>query len=82
MLLVLEKQPLDDLVLFTQLGPCYLSDFFETCEYCLTYYHTIPHIDALKIYSCGNIVRKGETACNKQFHLFSQCFLPYNYFPF
>ena len=25
----------------------------------------------------GNIVRKGEIACNKQFLLFSQCFLPY-----
>ena len=24
-----------------------------------------------------NIVRKGEIACNKQFHLLSQCFLPY-----
>ena len=24
-----------------------------------------------------NIVRKGEIACNKQFLLFSQCFLPY-----
>ena len=22
-------------------------------------------------------MRKGEIACNKQFHLFSQCFLPY-----
>ena len=24
-----------------------------------------------------NIVRKGEIACNKQFLLFSRCFLPY-----
>ena len=24
-----------------------------------------------------NIMRKGEIACNKQFLLFSQCFLPY-----
>ena len=24
-----------------------------------------------------NIVRKGEIVCNKQFLLFSQCFLPY-----
>ena len=24
-----------------------------------------------------NVVRKGEIACNKQFFLFSQCFLPY-----
>ena len=43
----------------------------------LTHCHTMPHFDALKIYSCGNIVRKGEIACNKQFLLFSQCFLPY-----
>ena len=32
----------------------------------LTHYHTMPHFEALKIYSC-----------NKQFLLFSQCFLPY-----
>ena len=43
----------------------------------LTHYHTILHFDALKMYSCENIVRKGEIACNKQFLLFSQCFLPY-----
>ena len=45
----------------------------------LTQYHTIPHFDALKIYdkAVENIVRKGEIACNKQFLLFSQCFLPY-----
>ena len=35
----------------------------------LTHYHTIPHIDALKIYSVENIVGKGEIACNKQFLL-------------
>ena len=33
----------------------------------LIHYHTIPHFDALKTYSCENIVRKGEIACNKQF---------------
>ena len=36
--------------------------------------------DALKIYTVAlekNIVRKGEIACNKQFLLFSQCFLHY-----
>ena len=52
----------------------------------LTLYHTIPHFDALKIYSCRkhceniaveNVGRKGEIACNKQFLLFSQYFLPY-----
>ena len=36
----------------------------------LTHYHTMPHFDALKIYSCG---KQG----NKQFLLFLQCFLPY-----
>ena len=43
----------------------------------LTHYHTMPHFDTLKICSWENIVRKGEIACNKQFLLFSQCFLPY-----
>ena len=39
----------------------------------------MPHFDALKIYSIAieNIVRQGEIACNKQFLLFSQCFLRY-----
>ena len=35
----------------------------------LTHYHTMMHFDTLKIYSCRNIVRKGEIACNKQFLL-------------
>ena len=46
----------------------------------LTHYHSIPHFDALKIYrniAVENIVRKGKIACNKQFLLFSQYFLPY-----
>ena len=44
----------------------------------LTHYHTIPHFDALKIYiAVENCVRKGEIACNKQYLLFSQCFLTY-----
>ena len=43
----------------------------------LAHYHTIPHFDALKIYSCGKHCEKGEMACNNQFLLFSQCFLPY-----
>ena len=42
----------------------------------LTHYHTMPDFDALKI-AVENIVRKGEIACNKQFFLFLQCFLPY-----
>ena len=31
----------------------------------------------LRYITLENIVRKGEIACNKQFLLFSQCFLPY-----
>ena len=37
---------------------------------CLTHYHTMPHLDALQI--CN-----WEQHCNKQFFLFSQCFLYY-----
>ena len=38
----------------------------------------MPHFDTIKIYiAVGNIVRKGEIANNKQFHLFSQYFLRY-----
>ena len=42
----------------------------------------MPHCDALKrncLYyiAVENIVRIGEIACNKQFLLFSQCFVPY-----
>ena len=47
-------------------------------DFILTHYHTMPHFDALKIYiAVENIVRKGEIACNKQFLLFLQGFLPY-----
>ena len=31
----------------------------------------------LRYKAVENIVRKGEIACNKQFLLFSRCFLPY-----
>ena len=41
-----------------------------------THYHTVPYFDTLKIYSCGKHLRKREIACNKQFLLFSKCFLP------
>ena len=36
----------------------------------------MSHFDALKIYSCGNNVRKGEITCYMQFLLFSSaiCF--------
>ena len=43
----------------------------------LTHYHKMPHFDTLIIYSCGKHCKKGEIACNKQFLLFSQCFLPF-----
>ena len=43
----------------------------------LTHYHTMPHFDTLNIYSCGKHCEKKEIACNKQFFLVSQCFLPY-----
>ena len=43
----------------------------------LIHYHTMPHFDTLKICSRGKYCEKGEIACNKQFLLFSQCFLPY-----
>ena len=43
----------------------------------LTHCHILPDLDAVSTYSFENIVRKGEIACNKQFLLFSQCFLPY-----
>ena len=42
----------------------------------------MPHFDTLNVHSCGKHVRKGEIACNKQFLLFSQCFLPYMAFTF
>ena len=38
----------------------------------------MPHFDSPNGYiAVENIVRKGEIACNKQFLLFSQRFLPY-----
>ena len=36
----------------------------------------MPHFDTLEMV-VENIVRKEAIACNKQFLLFSQCFLPY-----
>ena len=51
--------------------------FLKRLRSLLTHYHTMPHFDALKIYSCGNIVRKGAIACNKQFLISSQCYLTY-----
>ena len=43
----------------------------------LTHYRTMPHFEALQIYSCGKHCEKGDIAYNKQFLLFSQCTLPY-----
>ena len=48
----------------------------------LTHYHTMLHFDALMIYNCENLARTGEIACNKQFLLFLQCFLPSMVFHF
>ena len=44
---------------------------------CVTHYHTMPHFDVLETYSCRKHCQKKTIACNKQFLLFSQCFLPY-----
>ena len=40
----------------------------------LTHYCISTHSRYITV---ENIVRKGEIACNKQFHFFSQCLLPY-----
>ena len=41
----------------------------------LTHYHTMPHFDELKIYSCGkHCEKRKKIACNKQFLLFSTVF--------
>ena len=47
------------------------------CSSLLSHFHMMLHFDALKIYTYGKHCKKGEIACNKQFLLFSQCFLPY-----
>ena len=44
--------------------------------YSLNHYHTVPHLKHLRYIAVENIVRKEEIACNKQFLLFSQGFLP------
>ena len=43
----------------------------------LSHCHIMPHFEALRYIAVENNVSKGEIACNKQFLLFSQCFLPY-----
>ena len=44
----------------------------------LTHYHTMPHLDALQIYSRGkHYVKRGNCLSQyKLFLLFSQCFVP------
>ena len=42
----------------------------------LTHYHTIPHFDALQIHTFGKHCEKRRNYLCKEFHLFSQCFLP------
>ena len=53
---------------------CFLEALMEWVP--LTHYQTMPHFDKQNI-AVENIVRKGEIACDKQFLLFLQCFLPY-----
>ena len=43
----------------------------------LTHYHKMTQFDALYKYSSKKHCEKREIACNKQFLLFSQRFLPY-----
>ena len=49
---------------------CYTSPF-HPLPHNTTFWHTKAFI------AVETFVRKGEIACNKQFFLFSQCFLPY-----
>ena len=51
----------------------------ETCRFVHTKPITTPCciLTHLRYIAVENIVRKGEIACNKQFLLFSQYFLPY-----
>ena len=56
----------------------HMWETFPDEKRCLSHYHAMPHFDADYI-AVENMVRKGEIACNKQFLLFSQCFLLYNY---
>ena len=51
----------------------------ELHHHSLTLYHTCLILRHSWHTAVENIVRKGETACNKQFLLFSPCFLPYMY---
>ena len=43
----------------------------------LTHYHTMHILTHQRYVAVENILRKGEIACNRQFLLFSQCFLHY-----
>ena len=52
-----------------------LTYFQNSFKPITTQYH---FIDVLNVYiAVENVVRKGEIACEKQFLLFSQCFIPY-----
>ena len=57
-----------------------LAFFSRVIEHLLlTHYHTMPNFDYYynNNIAVENIVRKGESACKKQFLLFSQSFLLY-----
>ena len=56
-----------------------LQVFVDTDQPITTQCHILLHHRYIYV---ENILRKGENACNKQFLLFSQCFLPYNSFVF
>ena len=52
------------------LASCILMTYLPiTKQYCILTHYRYKAVE--------NIVRKGEIACNKQFVLFSQCFLAY-----
>ena len=61
------------------LSQCFLPymvlTFYLKCT--LTHYHTIPHFDALKMYSCRKHCEKRKNCLFQAISPFSQCFLPY-----
>ena len=53
---------------------CITPDGMYKLQPITTQYHILTHQRYIAV---ENIVREGEIACNKQFLLFSQCFLPF-----
>ena len=68
-------------VFVIQLCPLFQPQVSKGCHQhvvlLLTHYHKCRILMPKRYIAVENIVRKGEIACNKQFLLFSQCFLPY-----